>query len=157
MPVNKCKVCYSMKKAENIASEEFVKRSVIQFLSSKGWGRNLKYGGLRDRGVDIQVCHNKYNRYFLIEVKGGSTNPSGFEVAFIYSLGQIITRMNVGKARYYYGLALPEKAAKIALRRIPYQIAIKLVLHVFSVKDNGKVNWYKPVDIKKYQQRKENE
>lgn len=131
--------------------EEFVKRSIIQYLSAKGWGRNLKYGGLRDRGVDIQVRHNDYGRYFLIEVKGGSAGRSGDEVAFVYSLGQIITRMNTGNARYYYGLGLPEAAARIALRRIPYQVALKLVLHIFSVSPNGKVAEFKPKDIKKIQ------
>ncbi len=140
-----------MAPAIKIISEEFVKRSVIQFLSSKGWGKGLRFGALTERGVDILVRHNNYSRYFLIETKGASVNRSGAEVAFVYSLGQIITRMNVGNARYYYGLGLPEKAAKIALRRVPYQIALKLVLHIFSVNDAGKVTWYKPADIKRLQ------
>lgn len=135
-----------------VLSEEDVKRSIIQFLSSKGWGRGLRFGKSTGHGVDVLVRHNNYARYFLIETKGGSVNRTGAEVAFVYSLGQIITRMNVGNARYYYGLGLPEKAAKIALRRVPYQIALKLVLHIFSVADNGKVTWYKPVDVKRYQQ-----
>lgn len=142
-----------MIKQTKIISEEFVKRKIIHFLSTKGWGRGLRFGALAEHGVDIQVRHNNYSRYFLIETKGASVNRSGAEVAFIYSLGQIITRMNVGNARYYYALGLPEKAAKIALRRIPHKIALKLVLHIFSVADNGKVTWYKPVDIKRIQQK----
>ena len=132
-------------------SEDFVKRSVIKFLSKKGWGTNLDFNDLRHHGVDIAVRNNRFGRWFFIETKGVSTTPSGPENAFIYSLGQIITRMNIAKARYYYGLGLPEVAAKIAIRRIPYQVAKKVLLHVLAVADDGNVEWYKPVDIKKHQ------
>jgi hypothetical protein len=36
-----------------------------------------------------------------------------------------------GTTRYYYGLGLPEKSANIALRRLPWQVAKKLLLYVF--------------------------
>ena len=137
--------------APKIISEEFVKRSVIKFLTNKGWSRNLEYDDLRIQGVDIKVTNAQYRRTFFIEAKGASINRSGFEVAFIYSLGQIVTRMKSLKARYYFGIALPKKSADIAIRRIPYQFAIGVCLHVFSVGDDGKVVWYKPRDLKKYQ------
>lgn len=141
-----------MPKAPKIISEEFVKRSVIKFLTNRGWSKNLDYDDLRTQGVDIKVTNSQYRRTFFIEAKGASSNRSGFEVAFIYSLGQIVTRMKSLKARYYFGIALPKKSADIAIRRIPYQFAVGVCLHVFSVDDNGKVIWYKPVDLKRYQQ-----
>ena len=55
------------------------------------------------------------------------------------------------KARYYFGIALPKRSADIAIRRIPYQYAVGVCLHVLSVDDDGTVTWYKPADIKKYQ------
>lgn len=102
-------------------SEKYVKHSIIKWLFRNNWGRNLEVGELRDQGVDIRVRHNKYARYFLIETKGESKLRQGQEVAFVYSLGQIITRMKTGgSTRYYYGLGLPESSAKIAVRRVPY-------------------------------------
>lgn len=144
-----------MTKPGKILTEEFIKRSVIKFLINLGWSKNLEYDDLRAQGVDIKVTHSKYGRTFFIEAKGASRNRSGSEVAFIYSLGQIITRMKNPKARYYYGIALPERSAKIALRRLPYQFAVSACVHIFSVDHDGVVYWYKPVDIKKYQQDQE--
>src|SRR5580698_4635792 len=107
-----------------VISEEFVKRSVIKFLTNQGWSKNLEYDDLAARGIDIKVTNSKYGRTFFIEAKGASSHNSGFEVSFIYSLGQIVTRMKSLKARYYYGLALSKRSADIALRRIPYQFAV---------------------------------
>ena len=124
-------------------SEKFVKQSIIKWLFRNGWGRNLEVGELRDKGVDIRVRNNKFSRYFLIETKGESKIRQGQEVAFVYSLGQIITRMKIGgSTRYYYGLGLPESSAKIAVRRLPWQVAKKLLLYVFSVDKNGKIKLY---------------
>lgn len=132
-------------------SEEFVKRSVIQYLSKNGWG-HFKYGGLRDQGVDIIARHNNYSRYFLIEAKGEGKRPQADENAFVYSLGQIITRMKSGgTTRNYYGLGLPEASAKIAKRRIPWQVAKKLLLYIFEVNKTGNVKQYSWKDIKKNQ------
>lgn len=137
-------------------SEEFVKISIIKWLSSKKWGRNLQFGSLNDKGVDIKVRHNDYSRYFLIETKGegsekSKSQASQRETHFIYGLGQLITRMNATRARYYYGLGLPDSIARIAVRRIPYQIAKKLFLYVFSVNNNGKVIMYSHKDLEKNQ------
>lgn|SRR5574341_21944 len=131
-------------------TEEFVKNSIIKYLSRKEWGTNLHFGNLRERGVDIKVRHNRYPRYFLIECKGQGISRGSSEGAFINSLGQIITRMKSGgTTRYYYGLGLPEKSAKIALRRLPWQVAKKLLLYVFSVNENGAVSKYAWQDLKK--------
>jgi hypothetical protein len=132
--------------------EKFVKQSIIKWLYRNGWGRNLEVGELRDKGVDIRVRNNKFSRYFSIETKGGSKIRQGYEVAFVYSLGQIITRMKTGgSTRYYYGLGLPEISAKIAIRRIPWQVAKKLLLYVFSVDRKGKVKQYSWKNLKMVQ------
>jgi len=143
------------KKAKKLLSEEFVKRAVIKWLSRNGWGRNLEFGDLRDQGVDIKVQNNKWPGYFIIETKGESKLRQGQEVAFVYSVGQIVTRMKVVDARYTYnyGLGLPESSAKIAVRRIPWQVAKKLCLYVFSVNDEGKVKKYGWQDLKKVQKK----
>ena len=130
-------------------SEKFVKQAVIKWLFRNGWGRNLEVGELRDRGVDIKVRNNKFARYFLIETKGEGKIRQADEVAFIYSLGQIVTRMKVGAARYYYGLALPESSAKIAIRRLPWQVAKKLLLYVFSINRTSKVKQYSWKNLKR--------
>lgn len=133
---------------QKLLSEKFVKRSIIKWLFRNGWGRNLEVGELRDKGVDIKVRHNDYARYFLIETKGQGNRSQMDENNFVYSLGQIITRMKVGKARYYYGLGLPESSAKIAIRRIPWQVAKKLLLFILSVDKAGKVKQYNWQDLK---------
>jgi len=130
-----------------LISEDFVKRSIINWLTCNKWGRNLRFGGLRDHGVDIRVQHSDYGVYYLIETKGESTIRQGQEVAFVYSLGQIITRMNVPKGKYKYALGLPDSSAKIAIRRIPWQVAKKLSLYVLSVNAAGKVKQYGWKDI----------
>jgi len=132
-------------------SERFVRRAIINYLARKGWDRGLREKETAEHGVDIKVRHNKYSRYFFIETKGESSSRSAKsvrEVAFVYSLGQIITRMKAGEARYYYGLGLPETSARIAIRRIPWQVAKKLLLYVFSVDKRGKVKQYSWKNLK---------
>ena len=137
---------------KKLISEKFVKQAIIKWLFRNGWGRNLEVGELRDKGVDIKVRNNKFSRYFLIETKGESKIRQGQEVAFVYSLGQIITRMKAGgSTRYYYGLGLPELSAKIAIRRVPWQVAKKLLLYIFSVDKTGKVKQYSWQNLKKVQ------
>lgn len=136
-------------------SEKFVKQSIIKWLFRNKWGRNLEVGELRDKGVDIRVRHNNYPRYFIIETKGegskrSKSRQSQKETHFVYGLGQLITRMKTG-ARYYYGLGLPESISKIAIRRIPWQVAKKLLLYIFSVSHSGKVKQYSWQDLKKIQ------
>jgi len=133
-------------------TEKFVKQSIVKWLFRNGWGRNLKVGELRDQGVDIRVKNNKVSRFFLIETKGEGKTRQVNESAFVHSLGQIITRMKTGgTTRYYYGLGLPELSAKIAIRRIHWQVAKKLLLYIFSVSRDGKVKQYAWQDLKKFQ------
>jgi hypothetical protein len=138
-----------MKKAPRKITEEFVKTNVIKFLTNKGWSKNLQFGSLKTRGVDVKVTNSKYSRPFLLEAKGASGTPSSYENAFIHSLGQITTRMIGPQARYYYGLALPKESAEIALRRVSRKFAIAMCLHVLSVEDDGKVKLFQPKDFKK--------
>ena len=133
---------------KTLLTEKFVKKSIVRWLFRNSWGTNLELGELRDKGVDIRVRNNNFSRYFLIETKGESKIRQGQEVAFIYSLGQIITRMKVGAARYYYGLGLPDSSAKIAIRRVPWQVAKKLLIYIFSVDSAGKVKQYSWQDLK---------
>lgn len=138
-------------------TERQVQLAVLEHLYKVGWGTRPHVKQTNEKGVDIRVQNDKRpSRYFFIETKGGSTAKSAramLETAFVYSLGQLVTRMKVVDARYsyQYGLGLPEKSAKIALRRIPWQFARKMCLHIFSVQQDGKVNQYKPADIKKHQ------
>lgn len=126
-------------RAHKPLTEEFVKASIIKWLTRNGWGTNIEFGSLQTHGVDIKVRHNKYSRYFYVETKGGKYN----EVGFVYSLGLIITRMRDGGSTInYYALGLAEASAKIALRRLPWQVAKKLLLYIFSVDMNGNVTIY---------------
>lgn len=137
---------------KKLISEKFVKRSIIKWLFRNGWGRNLEVGELRDQGVDIKVRNNKFSRYFLIETKGGGKTRQVNESTFVHSLGQIITRMKTGgTTRYYYGLGLPESSAKIAIRRVPWQVAKKLLFYIFSVSKDGKVKQYTWQNLRKLQ------
>lgn len=123
-------------------TEDFVKNSIIKWLSSNGWGY-FKFDDLHTHGVDIRARNIKYPRYFYVETKGLGKNRSSAEIGFIYSLGQIATRMKDDKStRNYYVLGLPEKSAKIALRRLPWQVAKKLLLSILSVSDDGVVTQY---------------
>jgi len=132
-------------------TEGFVKNSVLKWLSKNGWG-HFEFDELHTHGVDIRARNVRYSRYYFIEAKGEGASRSGDEVAFVYSLGQIVTRMKDRQStRNYYGLALPARAAQIALRRVPWQVANKLLLHVFSVTSDGKVTRYSPKDIKNLQ------
>jgi hypothetical protein len=137
-----------------IISEDFVKNSIIKWLSANGWGY-FQYGALHEKGVDIKAKHHQYSRYFLVETKGQGKIRQADEVAFVYSLWQIITRMKTNKTtRYYFGLGLPDVSAKIALRRLPWQVAKKLLLYVFSVDQSGNVSQYSWQDLKEAQESK---
>lgn len=142
-----------------VITEKFVRRAIRDWLFRNGWGRNYIEKEAVEHGVDIRVRHNKYARYFLIETKGESSSKSArsvSETSFVYSLGQIITRMRVGKARYYYGIGLPDSSSTIAVRRIPWQVAKKLLLYIFSVDAQGKVEKYSWQNLKQFQPRLKN-
>lgn len=136
-----------MRKENEIISEDFVKNSIIKWLSCNGWGF-FKFDKLHTHGVDLRARAVKYSRYFYIETKGQGKLRQSNEVAFIYSLGQIITRMKDSKSTInYYGLGLPEKSATIALRRLPWQVAKKLNLRILSVDEQGEVTQYTWKDL----------
>lgn len=131
--------------------EEFVKEAIKKWLKDNGWILT-KYSLNHGHGVDIQARHKKYPRYFFIEAKGIGINRSSAEVGFIYSLGQILTRINTSKStRYYYALGLPEISADIAKRRLPWQVAKKLLLSVLSVNQIGEVTKYDWSKLKRFQ------
>lgn len=135
-------------------SEDFVKHAVIQWLSANGWGY-FKYDALHTHGVDIRARHHGFARYFYIEAKGTGKIRQANESYFISALGQIVTRMTAtGSTRTYYGLGFPAVIATIAMRRIPWQVAKKLLLHVFAVSDDGTVVQYSPRDFKRLQKHK---
>ena len=72
-------------KIDKILSEDFVKNSVIKWLSANGWGY-FQFGGLRDKGVDIKAKHQKYSRYFLVEAKGeGKIGTTGKGIGPTYT------------------------------------------------------------------------
>jgi hypothetical protein len=120
---------------------------VLKWLSAHGWG-HFQFGRLHDKGVDIKAKHYRYGRYFFVETMGGKHN----DVNFVYSLGQIVSRMTADKTtRNNYALGLPNASASIALRRLPWQVAKKLFLSVFSVDPNGNVKQITWQDLKEAQ------
>jgi hypothetical protein len=138
-------------------TDKFVKKMIRNWLFSKGWGTNFESGELRDHGVDISVRNNKYGRFYLIETKGESKAKTTNENSFVVSLGQIITRMKGVEAGYYYGLGLPESIARIAVRRVPWQVAKKLQLRILSVDKKGRVKEFTSKDLKKEEETRRQE
>ncbi len=137
---------------EKRITEDFVKNAIIKWLSANGWGY-FHFGGLHDHGVDIKAKRHGYSRYFFIETKGDGSRREMNENYFIYSLGQIITRIKDSKTtRNYYALGLPESISKIAIRRIPWQVSKKLLLFILSVNKQGKVQQYSWQDLKNLQE-----
>lgn len=144
---------------KQILSERDVQKAVIAYLYKIGWGTNAYIKQTDEKGVDIRVQNNvAKSRYYFIETKGESNSASArsvLETSFVYSLGQIVTRMKVVDARYsyQYGLGLPKQAADIAIRRIPWQFARKVCLHVFSVNHDKQVEDYSWQEMKKIQKK----
>lgn len=146
-------------------NEEYIVNKIIDFMENKTDGnwhheKTVK-SELHKHGVDIKLVGGKRNsEYFYIECKGKSYAKSATSInkeGWLNALGQIITRMDV--SRYYkndqgkisginraykYGLGLYWESAKVALRRIPKEIAEVLNLYIFSVNDNGEVKQFSP-------------
>lgn len=134
-----------------LLTERFVQNRIIEYLSRKGWSRNLRAKGLEEHGVDIIVRNNKFARYWLIECKGDATKTAKYprahrENSFNLALGQIITRMNThgelgNKGKYIrkYGVGFPEWYRELVKRRLPYNVAYRLNLFVFLVAEDGSV------------------
>ena len=136
-------------------TEKFIVECIVRHIAKKGWDYNVEIKEQYEHGCDIIVTNsrnkNKATRFY-IECKGKSYAKSAKSIDdtnVLFALGQIVTRMKViAKHAYKYGLGLPEESAKIAMRRIPWQAARHLCLHVFSVDDKGKVTEYTPKDFK---------
>lgn len=132
-----------------LLSEKFVRDTIIDYLSRKGWSRNLHYKNVHEHGIDIKVRNNKVSRYWLIEVKGDASSNakhprSRREVYFNLVLGQILTRMHTTGQRGYkyrnkYGIGLPATYREKVIKRLPYDVCDKLNLYVFLVDQNRKV------------------
>jgi hypothetical protein len=141
-------------------TERDVQLAILKQLYKDGWGTHPHIKHTNEKGVDIIVQNDAVpQRRFFIETKGESGTKSKYSMAetnFVYAIGQLITRMKVVDARYTYnyGLGLPEKSAKIALRRIPWQLAQKLCIYIFSVARDRKVIRYSSKDMRKIQEKK---
>ena len=136
--------------------EPFVVKKIKKHLSPK-W-KVVREADLHERGCDLILkdTENKHEaRRFLIECKGKSYAKSAKavnETIWLFALGQLVTRMHViAPYAYKYGLGLPEVSAKKSLKRIPWQAARHLCLHIFSVDDKGGVKEYSPKDFKSLQ------
>ena len=149
---------------EEKITETFVVDKIKSFLVNKRNGNwhedKIKASKLHEHGVDIKMVGGKRNsEYFLIECKGKSYSKSAKSVnkeGWLNALGQLITRMTTSRTiktgikkgepnrAYKYGLGLCKEGAKVALRRIPKEIAKTLNLYIFSVDDNGIVKMFTP-------------
>lgn len=144
-----------------LLSEEFVQKSIIEYLSRNGWGTLLKIKTTKEHGVDIKVRNNRFARYWLIEVKGDASKTAKYprshrEVHFNLALGQILTRMGSQGKRgykygYKYGVGYPASYRDLVIRRLPYAVCFKLNLYVFLVSVNGSVELLKWRDLLKEQ------
>ena len=119
-------------------TEDHVKNAVIAKLGKLHY-TPTSVKTLREQGVDITAKHINYNRYFLVEVKGESpetarNSRSGREVRFIYSVGQIMTRIRPERD-YRYGLAFPASYRTLATSRLHYSLLRQLHIHLFFVDD----------------------
>ncbi len=144
-----------------LLTERFVQESIVEYLSRKGWSRNLRSKSEKEHGVDIKVRNNKFSRYWLVEVKGDASKTAKYprshrEVNFNLAIGQIITRMKWdGKPGYKYGpkygVGFPESFEDLVRRRLPHDVCYKLNLHVFLVSEKGKVKYYSWKNLKAIQ------
>ncbi len=148
-------------------TEKFVVDQIIKFMINKEDGNwheeKVKTSDLHRHGVDIKLVGGKRNsEYFFIECKGKSYAKSARSInseVWLNALGQIITRMdtkryskskNDGKTisginhAYKYGLGLYWETARVALRRIPKEVAEVLCLHIFAINDRGEVKYFTP-------------
>lgn len=149
---------------EQKITETFIVEKIKEFLINKQNGNwheeKSKISELHGHGADIiMIGGSKNGERFIIECKGKSYSKSAKSVnkeGWLNALGQLITRMNTGRViksgvrkgepnrAYKYGLGLCEIAAKVALRRIPKEVAKTLNLYVFSCDDKGKIEMFTP-------------
>ncbi len=131
--------------AERTIPESKVIEAVLGWAYRNSWGLRPKIKHGNKHGVDLELTHEKTGHKYFIECKGGPHH----EVNFVYSLGQIITRMNRKPLGVNYGIALPTKSAEIARKRIPRGFATRNKLTIFSVSNDGKVRRLVPTSFVK--------
>ncbi len=131
-------------KIEKTISEAKVIDAVLKWAYRNNYGLKPKIKHGHKHGVDLELNHEKTRHKYFIECKGGSHH----EVNFVYSLGQIITRMNRKPLGVNYGIALPTKSAELARKRIPRAFATRNKLTIFSVSNKGSVKRLVPSDFK---------
>lgn len=149
---------------EQKISEPYVVERIKDFLVNKSRGNwheeKTKTSKLHGHGADIILTGGSKNgERFIIECKGKSYSKSANSAnkeGWLNALGQIITRMNTKRVissglrkgepnrAYKYGLGLCEISAKVALRRIPKEIAKILNLYIFSCDDSGNITMFTP-------------
>jgi len=149
-----------------LLKEQFVQKSVREYLAKKGFGKPNESTGLAEHGVDIKVQKIKPKRigwYFLVECKGDPSrkvkSPEGWRSSAMNSaLGQIITRMHTGRKALYggynYGVAFPYSFKNRVLTKIPYYVCNRLRIRIFLVQPNGKVGAYNHRQLKVIQNKK---
>jgi len=133
------------KKREKTISESKVIDAVLNWAYKNSYGLKPKIKHGHKHGVDLELSHERTRHKYYVECKGGPHH----EVNFVFSLGQIITRMNRKPLGVNYGIALPTKAAEIARKRIPRNFATRNKLTIFSVTNNGDVKRFVPSSFRK--------
>jgi hypothetical protein len=141
-------------------TEDQIRNAVVAQLGRMKW-RVTHVKTLHEHGVDITARHIAFARYFLIEAKGDPPKHvkhpnSGREVNFIQALGQIVTRMKPSTG-YYYGIAFPNSYREKVLKRLPWQVATHLKLHVFLVRSSTAVAVYTWKNLRESQRGSETE
>jgi len=142
-------------KNQKLLKEQFVKKAVLKYLASKGFGNpKKKITDLRERGVDIKVQKLRPKRigwYYLVECKGDPSErvkyPNGWRSSAVNSaVGQIISRMHTRRRALYggynYGVAFPESFKNKVLKTIPFYVCNRLRLSIFLVDGRGGVEKY---------------
>lgn len=157
-----------MEKRYTLCEQEIVDL-IIEYLVNKKdgqWHREtLKNHTLHQSGADIEIRGGKKNtELFIIECKKKSCAKSANSInkeGWLTALGQLISRMETkrilesekSKGRVNtatkYGLGLYWVGARVALRRIPKNVAKVLNLYIFSVDETGFVKQFSPKDFGK--------
>ena len=137
---------------ERYPYELFIQKAMIVYLKNKGYTKIVNASELWEHGVDIKVRNKDYSRYWLIEVKGGSSSKNARSVEtnnFVFGLGQIVTRIQsvtepkASTGSNKYGVAYPNYFEKyLGRRRLHWNLCKNLNLTVFLVGENGEVEEY---------------
>ncbi len=132
--------------------ETFIQKMIIAYLEDKGYTKVINASDLREHGVDIKVRNKDYSRYWLIEVKGGSTSNNAKSVDtnnFVFGLGQIVTRIQsitepkASAGSNKYGVAYPDYFRKyLERKRLHWNVCKNLNLTIFLVDKDGVVEEY---------------